>query len=219
MQEHNVSAITENVKFVGLTGGIATGKSTVAGMLREFGAKIINADDLARVVVQPGKEAWKEIVAAFGNDILRSDRTIDREKLRKIIFQDDKARARLDAITHPRIRALAVARAQELAAKGAEVVVYEAPLLFENEAHTWLSPVVVVTSDDSTQRRRLKGRDRLSETEIDQHIQAQMPLAEKRALADFVIENNGDLDDLKRQVRDVWVKLTGAKHSASRSSG
>jgi dephospho-CoA kinase len=204
------------VKFVGLTGGIASGKSTVAGMLREFGAKIINADDLARVIVQPGKEAWKEIVGAFGNEILRPDKTIDREKLRKIIFEDGKARERLDSITHPRIRALALARAQELAAKGAEVIVYEAPLLFENEAHTWLSPVIVVACDDDAQRRRLKGRDRLSETEIDQHLKAQMPLAEKRALADYVIENNGDLDDLKRQVRDVWQKLIGAKQSATR---
>jgi dephospho-CoA kinase len=199
-----------------LTGGIATGKSTVTGMLRELGAKIINADDLARVIVQPGKEAWKEIVGAFGNEILRPDRTIDREKLRKIIFEDSKARARLDAITHPRIRALALARAQELAAKGSEVVIYEAPLLFENEAPTWLSPVVVVACDDATQRRRLKGRDRLSESEIDQHVKAQMPLAEKKALADFVIENNGDLDELKRQVREVWAKLAGAKQSASR---
>ena len=204
------------MKLVGLTGGIATGKSTVAALLRELGAKIINADDLARVIIQPGKEAWKEIVTAFGNDILRPDKTIDRDKLRKIIFADDKARAKLDAITHPRIRALALARAQELAAKGSEVVIYEAPLLFENEAHTWLSPIVVVSCDDSMQRRRLKARDRLGEAEIDQHIQAQMPLAQKKSLADYVIENDGDLDDLKRQVRDVWTKVSGAKQSAAR---
>jgi dephospho-CoA kinase len=204
------------VKLVGLTGGIATGKSTVTAMLREFGAKIINADDLARVIIQPGKEAWKEIVTAFGNDILRPDKSIDREKLRKIIFEDERARAKLDAITHPRIRALALMRAQELAAKGSEVVLYEAPLLFENEAHTWLSPIIVVSTDDATQRRRLKARDKLSDPEIDQHIQAQMPLAEKKRLADYVIENDGDLDDLKRQVRDVWMKLSGAKQSAMR---
>ncbi|HEY6197794.1 MAG TPA: dephospho-CoA kinase [Candidatus Binatia bacterium] len=204
------------MKLVGLTGGIATGKSTVAAMLREFGAKIINADDLARVIVQPGKEAWKEIVAAFGNDILRPDKTIDRDKLRKLIFEDDKARAKLDSIAHPRIRALALARAQELAAKGSEVVIYEAPLLFENEAHAWLSPIVVVSCEDATQRQRLKARDRLNDFEIDQHVQAQMPLAQKKALADYVIENDGDLDDLKRQVRDVWTKVSGAKQSAIR---
>jgi dephospho-CoA kinase len=195
------------VKLVGLTGGIASGKSTVAGMLRELGAKIINADDLARSIVQPGKEAWKEIVAAFGTEILRPDRSIDREKLRSAIFADPQKRKRLDAITHPRIRALAQARAQELAAKGAAIVVYEAPLLFENEAHLWLRPVILVGCEDALQRRRLKARDHLGEAEIAQHIQAQMPLNEKRTLADFVIENDGDLDDLKKQVKDVWEKI------------
>jgi dephospho-CoA kinase len=199
------------VKLVGLTGGIASGKSTVATMLRELGAKIINADDLARVIVQPGKEAWKEVVAAFGPEILRPDRTIDRERLRKIIFEDSEARKRLDSITHPRIRALAQARAQELAAKGSAIVIYEAPLLFENEAHAWLRPVVLVACDDATQRARLRGRDRLSEAEIEQHLKAQMPLREKRALADFVIENDGDLEDLKKQVKEVWTKLVNSE--------
>jgi dephospho-CoA kinase len=195
------------VKLVGLTGGIASGKSTVAAMLRELGAKIINADDLARSIVQPGKEAWKEIVAAFGTEILRPDRTIDREKLRSAIFEDAKKRKQLDSITHPRIRALAQQRAQELAAKGSAIVVYEAPLLFENEAHLWLRPVILVACDDALQRRRLKARDHLSEAEIGHHIKAQMPLSEKRPLADFVIENDGDLDDLKKQVKDVWEKM------------
>jgi dephospho-CoA kinase len=198
------------VKLVGLTGGIASGKSTVATMLRELGAKIINADDLARAIVQPGKEAWKEIVAAFGTEVLRPDRAIDREKLRTTIFQDAAARKRLDSITHPRIRALAQARAQELAAKGAAIVIYEAPLLFENEAHLWLRPVILVACDDFLQRRRLKARDRLNDAEIEQHIKAQMPLSEKRTLADFVIENNGDLDDLKKQVKEVWTKLANS---------
>jgi dephospho-CoA kinase len=199
------------VKLVGLTGGIASGKSTVATMLRELGAKIINADDLARAIVQPGKEAWKEIVAAFGTEVLRPDRAIDREKLRTTIFQDAAARKRLDSITHPRIRALAQARAQELAAKGAAIVIYEAPLLFEKEAHLWLRPVILVACDDFLQRRRLKARDRLNDAEIEQHIKAQMPLSEKRALADFVIENNGDLEDLKKQVKEVWTKLANSK--------
>ncbi|SRR5258706_11866644 len=186
-------------------------------MLRELGVKIINADDLARVLVLPGKEAWKEIVAAFGTEILAPDKTIDREKLRKIIFEDAAARARLDAITHPRIRALAQLRAQELAAKGAENIIYEAPLLFENNAHSWLRPVIVVACDPGMQRRRLKARDRLSDAQIDQHLQAQMPLDEKRALADYVIENNGDLDDTKRAVREVWGKIVNDKQTAARS--
>jgi dephospho-CoA kinase len=199
------------VKLVGLTGGIASGKSTVATMLRELGAKIINADDLARVIVQPGKEAWKEIVAAFGQEILLPDRTIDREKLRTTIFQDAAARKRLDSITHPRIRALAQTRAQELAAKGSAIVIYEAPLLFETDAHLWLRPVILVASEDALQRRRLKARDHLDEAEIDRHIKAQMPLSEKRTLADYIIDNSGDLDELKKQVKDVWAKMASSE--------
>ena len=205
------------MKLVGLTGGIACGKSTVAAMLRELGVKIINADDLSRALILPGKEAWKEIVGAFGTEILRPDKTIDREKLRKIIFEDDAARRRLDAITHPRIRALAQLRAQELAAKGAENVIYEAPLLFENQTHSWLRPVIVVACDADQQRRRLKARDRLSDAEIGRHLQAQMPLDEKKALADYVIENNGDLEDLKREVSAVWTRIVNDKQAAARS--
>ena len=180
----------------------------VAAMLRELGAKVINADDLAREIVHPGREAWTEIVDAFGQEILHEDRTIDREKLRKTIFQDEKARKRLESITHPRIRALAQTKAQQLAAGGAEIVIYEAPLLFENQAHLWIRPVILVACDDATQKRRLQERDRLNEQEIEQHRKAQMPLSEKRRLADFVIENDGDLKHLRRQVQEVWKKIT-----------
>jgi dephospho-CoA kinase len=195
------------MKIIGLTGGIATGKSAVASMLHELGAKIIDADELAREIAQPGREAWQEIVDAFGPEILRDDRSIDRDRLRKIIFNDEKARKRLESITHLRIRALAREEMEKLAAEGAVIVVYEAPLLFENQVHLWLRPVILVACSAATQRRRLRDRDRLSEEEIEQHLKAQMPLEEKRRLADFVIENDGDLDDLRRQVRQVWEKL------------
>jgi len=196
------------MKLIGLTGGIATGKSTVASILRELGAVIIDADELAREIVQPGKEAWREIVDAFGPEILQADKTIDREKLRKIVFQDPEARKLLESITHPHIRALAQERIEKLAAAGAEVVVYEAPLLFENQVHQWIRPVILVACDLATQKKRLKERDRLGEVEIRRHLDAQMPLEEKRKLADHVIENNGDLEELRRQVRDVWEKIT-----------
>lgn len=194
-----------------MTGGIAAGKSAVAAMLRELGAKIINADDLAREIVRPDREAWKEIVAAFGAEILRDDRAIDREKLRKIIFQNHQARERLESITHPRIRALAQLTAQKLAAEGAEIIVYEAPLLFENQAHLWVRPVILVACDAAIQRRRLRDRDGLTDKEIDQHLKAQMDLEEKRKLADFIIENNGDLEELRRQVREVWQKIVNSE--------
>lgn len=195
------------MKVVGLTGGIATGKSTAASMLLELGARIIDADELAREIVQPGKDAWKEIVEAFGEEILRGDRTIDREKLRRIVFQDEKKRKRLEAITHPRIRSLAREKMQKLAAEGAEIVVYVAPLLFETQVHLWIRPVILVACDSATQRKRLRRRDGLSEEEVERHFDAQMPLEEKRRLADVIIENNGTLDELRKRLKEVWEEL------------
>ena len=197
--------------MIGLTGGIASGKTTVAAMLRALGASIINADELAREVVRPGQEAWKEIVAAFGEAVLRDDRRIDRQKLRSLAFSNDRLRKRLESITHPRIRALAQAKAAELAAQGAEIVVYEAPLFFETNAQVWIRPVILVACDVAVQRQRLRDRDNLTTHEIDRHLAAQMPVGEKRKLADFIIENNGDLDDLQRQVKDVWDKIAGSR--------
>lgn len=180
-------------------------------MLREIGAKIIDADQLAREIVEPGQEAWKEIIEAFGKEILRTDKSIDREKLRKIVFKDETARRRLESITHPRIRALAQRKMQNLGAQGAEVLVYEAPLLFENRVHLWLRPVILVACDPATQRTRLRERDRLNDDEIEQHLKAQMSLEEKRRLADYIIENSGDLEELKRRVNGVWEQLVGSQ--------
>ncbi len=195
------------MKVIGLSGGIATGKSTVASMLNRLGATIIDADQLAREIVQPDQEAWQDIVAAFGTGILREDKTIDREKLRKIVFSDKNARMRLESVTHPRIRALAQKKIQQLASEGTELIIYEAPLLFENQVHLWLRPVIFVGCDLAIQKERLHKRDGLDEREIQQHLEAQMPQEEKRKLADFIIENNSDLEHLEHQVRDLWKKL------------
>ena len=179
-------------------------------MLQQLGAKIIDADELAREIVEPGQEAWQEIVAAFGREILREDQSIDREKLRKKVFADKQARKRLESITHPRIRTLAQQRIQLLEREGAEIIVYVAPLLFENQVHLWLRPVILVACDSPTQKQRLQKRDRLNEEEIRGHLEAQMSLEEKRKLADFIIENNGSLEELERKVRDVWEKIVGS---------
>ena len=195
------------MKLVGLTGGIASGKSTVAAVLRRLGASIVNADELSREVVQPGQDAWNEITKSFGSDILQEDMTLDRKKLRKIVFDNPEARKKLEAIIHPRVRALAEKRIGELAASGSSVIVYEVPLLFEAQIHLWLRPVILVACDIETQKKRLLERDHLTELEAQQHLDAQMSLAEKGKLADYVIENDTTLEELEQQVRAVLQKI------------
>jgi dephospho-CoA kinase len=195
------------VKLVGLTGGIASGKSTVAEILKRQGAAIINADVLAREVVEPGRQAWTEIVNTFGTAVLQPDRALDRQKLRAIIFDDPDARKKLESIIHPQVRALAEQRIREHAAAGYAVIVYEVPLLFEGNLQEWLRPVILVACDVDTQRNRLQSRDNLSAAQARKHIDAQMSLEAKRRLADYVIENNGSLEDLKRQVQAVLEKI------------
>jgi dephospho-CoA kinase len=195
------------VKLVGLTGGIASGKSTVAEILARQGAAIINADVLAREVVEPDRQAWTEIVNAFGTAVLQPDRALDRQKLRAIIFDDPDARKKLESIIHPQVRALAEQRIREHAAAGYAVIVYEVPLLFEGNLQEWLRPVILVACDVDTQRKRLQSRDNLSAVQAQKHIEAQMSLEEKRRLADYVIENNGSLEDLERQVQAVLEKI------------
>ena len=195
------------MKLLGLTGGIASGKSTVAAILRRLGASIINADELSREVVQPGQDAWNEIIKSFGSDILQEDETLDRRKLRKLVFDNPEARKKLEAIIHPRVRALAERRISELAASGSSIIVYEVPLLFEAQIHLWLRPVILVACNIETQRKRLLERDHLTELEAQQHLDAQMSLEEKRKLADYIIENDGALEDLEQQVRTVLQKI------------
>jgi len=195
------------VKLVGLTGGIASGKSTVAKILTRLGAAIVDADLLSREVVAPGHEGWNEIVAAFGREVLQDDQTLDRQKLRTIIFNNPDARKQLEAIIHPRVRALAEQRIREHAAAGAELIVYEVPLLFEGKIHEWLRPGILVTCDINVQRQRLQQRDRIDAAAAQKIIDAQMSLEEKRRLADYVIENDGSLADLEIQVRAAVAKI------------
>ena len=195
------------MKLVGLTGGIASGKSTVAEILKRQGAAIINADVLAREVVEPDRQAWTEIVKTFGTAVLQPDRALDRQKLRAIIFDDAAARKKIESIIHPQVRALAEQRIREHASAGYAVIVYEVPLLFEGNLQEWLRPVILVACDVDTQRKRLQSRDNLSAVQAQKHIEAQMSLEEKRRLADYVIENNGSLEDLEHQVQAVLEKI------------
>ena len=195
------------MKLIGLTGGIASGKSTVSAILRRLGAKIIDADALARQIVEPHQPAWNEIVNTFGKEILQSDGSLDRKRLRKLVFDEPHARKQLEDITHPRIRRLAQEKIAESAATGAPLVVYEAPLFFETGIHVWLRPVILVASNTATQKRRLQERDNLTDEEIEQHLKAQMSLEEKRKLADYVVENNGTVEELERAVERTVQKV------------
>lgn len=194
--------------LVGLTGGIATGKSTVSALLRQLGCVIIDADLLAREVVEPGEPAYEEIVAEFGRGVLQPDGALDRKALGAIVFADPPRRKRLEAITHPRIRERFVRRLAELAQRGFRgLVVFDAPVMIESGNYRNVERLVVVVTDEATQIARLMARDGISHEEALRKIASQMPLAEKAKLADYVIDNSGDRALTEAQVRRVHEAL------------
>lgn len=199
------------MRIVGLTGGIASGKSTVARLLEKLGACIIDADKLARDVVQPGMPAWQEIVDWLGTGILLPDSALNREQLASIVFSDPNARSKLENITHPRIRSSieqAVAAAKE---RGVAVVVLDIPLLFEVGWTELMDEIWVVYVDSSTQQARLVSRDRLTSDDARKRIDSQMSLVEKARLANTVIDNSRDFKHTTKQVEEAWRRtLTAA---------
>jgi len=191
------------MRVLGLTGGIGSGKSMVASMFAQLGADVIDADQLARDVVEPGQPALEEIASAFGREILLPDGRLDRGKLARIIFADPVARGKLNAITHPRIKERMAAEISARASRPG-VLIADIPLLYENDRTGSVQAVIVVWVDPQTQLRRLLERDGLTEEEARQRIAAQMPLDEKRARADIVIDNNGSRENTRRQVEAVY---------------
>jgi dephospho-CoA kinase len=191
----------------GLTGGIACGKSTVARRFHEAGIPVIDADQVAREAVAPGTAGLAEIVNQFGSEVLRPDGTLDRTKLGAIVFGNDEKRKALNRILHPRIGAQTMQTAQELAARGESVVCYEAALLVENGVADMFRPLVVVTAPEEKQIKRIMQRDQLSEADARARIAAQMPVAEKAAVADHVIDTGGSMEDTIRQADEVLAKI------------
>jgi dephospho-CoA kinase len=187
--------------LVGLTGGVATGKSTVAKMFKQCGAVVIDADELARDVVKPGKPAWREIIELFGKTVLNQDRTLNRQALGNIVFRNPQKRRQLERIIHPR-----VAREQTGLTKQAArtdptaVVIYEVPLLFEAGVDKRVDKIIVVTADRETQIARLKKRNGLSRAEAIRRINSQMPLAKKIQRADHALSGTLPRPSLRRQV-------------------
>jgi dephospho-CoA kinase len=194
--------------LVGLTGGIATGKSTVSRLFVECGARLIDADVLAREVVTPRQPALQKIAAAFGREMLRSDGTLDRDRLAKVVFGDPKQLEKLNAIVHPYVAVAQEQRSREIAGKDPHaVVVYDAALLIEAGAHKRMGKIIVVTADEQTQLARLKARDHLSMEEAKRRVAAQMPLAEKVKAADYVIDGTLPLEQLRKEVRRIHDEL------------
>ncbi len=193
--------------IIGLTGGIASGKSTVGALFSKRGIPVIDADALSRAIVEPGQPALDDIVDAFGASILNDDGTLDRNSLGDIVFQDPDARTTLEAITHPRIAQAMMEQAQQAFSDGHPFVLYEAALLVESGSHQWLDALIVVDISPATQLQRLRQRDDLSATAAQQRIDAQMPLDEKRKAADFLIDNDQDLEHTRRQVDELCQQL------------
>lgn len=198
------------MKLVTLTGGIASGKSTVARMLGELGAEVVDADALAREVVRPGQPALEEIVAAFGREVLLPTGELDRRKLAQRVFSDPASRARLNAIVHPRVGERMRQAVEEIRARRPDaVVVLDVPLLFDVPLPELESlPAVVVYASPETQLRRLRERDGLTEDEAQERLRAQRPLRDKLARARWVVDNDGDLARTAEQVRRVWEEVT-----------
>lgn len=191
---------------VGLTGNIGSGKSTVARYLEKLGARIIDADQVARAVVTPGKPALTEIVEHFGSTVLNPDGTLNREKMAAIIFADPSARAKLNSITHPRIGA-AIRQEIERRRQDTEVLVLEAPLLIEAGLQQGLDEIWVVKISEEEHLKRVRARDNLTTEEAMARLKAQLPQEEKLKYADRVIDNSGTPEQTKKQVERYWNAL------------
>jgi dephospho-CoA kinase len=194
----------------GLTGGLGSGKSTVAQRFRDQGLSVLDADRMAREVVQKDSEGLAAVVAAFGAGVLDPDGNLDRAAVGELVFSDADARHTLNQIVHPRIAALTAQRAAELAGRGERLACYEAALLVENGLADAFRPLVVVSAPPEAQIERAMGRDGMTRAQVQKRLDAQVPLADKLAVADYVIDNGGDLESTRRQADRVLAEIRAA---------
>ncbi|KAL0771502.1 hypothetical protein Bca101_036653 [Brassica carinata] len=195
------------MRIVGLTGGIASGKSTVSNLFKASGIPVVDADVVARNVLKKGSCGWKRVVAAFGEEILLPSREVDRPKLGQMVFSSHSKRQLLYRLMAPYISTGIFWEILKQWAKGAKVIVVDIPLLFEVKMDKWTKPIVVVWVSQETQLMRLMERDGLSKEDAGNRVMAQMSLDLKRSKADVVIENNGDLDHLNQQFSKVLSEI------------
>ena len=202
---------------IGVTGGVGTGKSTVAKMFRDLGAVVLDADAIAHQVMEPKRLAWRKIVSAFGDGILNEDGTVNRRRLAAVVFQDPEQRRRLEAIIHPQVlRTMKQAMHRLRRQRGPAAAVLDVPLLLEAGAKELVDTLVVVTAPPEIQRERLRQAHGWSAEEIEARAGAQWELAAKVALADHIVDNSDGLETTRTQVRRVWNSLV--QRSPSRSS-
>jgi dephospho-CoA kinase len=197
------------MKTIGLTGGIGSGKSTVATILKKMGYEVLSADQMAREVVEPGQPAYKKILRIFGPEICLTDGQLNRNKLGKIVFADPKQRRKLEQIIHPEVQVRLQTACAVLRKQGRAVAFVEVPLLFETGMENFFDVIWVVTVSPATQLQRLleRERERLTREEAEQRIMAQLPLSEKSARADLVLDNDRELSQLWEQVRNAVKKI------------
>jgi len=196
------------VKLIGLTGGVGSGKSTVAEMFRELGAEVLDADKAAHAAYEPGSPGFDAVVKEFGQGYVRDGR-IDRQKLGQLVFNDPDARQRLNAIVHPLVREWMVERTAEAARRGVPIVIQDVPLLFENSLEHLFNSIVLVYAPEEVQLERLiKGRG-VDAARARAMIAAQMSIEKKRELAHHVIDNSGTVEQTRAQVEEVWAQMSG----------
>ncbi|KAA8446575.1 dephospho-CoA kinase [Weissella paramesenteroides] len=193
---------------LGLTGGIATGKTTISNYLKTKGIPVLDADEYARKVVEPGTPGLTDIVNTFGKQVLQSDGSLNRKLLGQIIFNDMTARQKLNDITHPRIQQMMTDELQKLAKGKTPLVILDIPLLLENHNIAGADAIMVVTVPESIQLNRLMQRNNLTKEEAQRRIDAQMPLSEKEKLADFIVDNSGTIANTLTQVDKVIQNIT-----------
>jgi dephospho-CoA kinase len=194
------------VKTIALTGGVACGKSTVSEMLRGHGAVVLDADAVAREVVEPGRPALLEIIAAFGLDVIGDGGTLDRKALGDIVFSDENARVRIEEITHPRIRERMAELSQAAARSSATLLVHDIPLLFETGRNHDYTGILLVYIPRALQLERLMTRDGFNAAEAEKRVVAQIPIDEKRAMATWVIDNSGTVEQTRSRFEAWWAE-------------
>lgn len=188
---------------IGLTGSIATGKSTISNLFKDWGFPVVDADQIARDVVEPGKVAYENIVAYFGHSILNDDLTIDRKQLGAIVFNDEKEREKLNGFIHPEIRKEMLKQRDHYVQQGVSAVILDIPLLFESKLFSYVEKVLVVYVEPEIQLERLMKRDGSSEEEALKRIHSQIPITEKREKADAVVNNSGTIEESEQQLRSI----------------